>query len=83
MKAISWASGVELNYTKIGNVFYYVYKRFFKFLSRFFTFNVFLFSFERFFASMVSSFVFTVMYDGDVDFRRNFGIFLRTLLQCT
>ena len=30
LKAISWAPGVELNYTRrIGNVFYYVYKTFF------------------------------------------------------
>ena len=30
LKAISWASGVELNYTlRRGSVFYYVYKRFF------------------------------------------------------
>jgi len=39
LKAISWASGVELNYTKKRQRFYYVYKRFFfKFLSRFYVF---------------------------------------------
>jgi len=42
LKAISWASGVELNYTiRTGNVFYYVYKLFL-FLSRFTFSNVFL-----------------------------------------
>jgi len=41
LKAISWASGVELNYTiRTGNVFYYVYKLFFYFchVLRFLTF---------------------------------------------
>jgi len=46
LKDISWASSVELNTLRRGNVFYYVYKRFFKFLSRFLTF---LFLFERFY----------------------------------
>jgi len=32
LKAISWASGVELNYIRRGNVFYYVYKSFFYFV---------------------------------------------------
>jgi len=35
LEAISWASGVELNYTKKSNVFYNVYKRF-SLLSRFY-----------------------------------------------
>ena len=50
MEAISWASGEELNYTlRRGNVFYYVYKRFFYFYDVF-TFLTFLkFLFERFY----------------------------------
>jgi len=41
LKAISWASGVELNYRTLrrGTVFYYVYRRFFLFLSRFLRFQ--------------------------------------------
>ena len=47
LKAISWASGVELNYTK-KRFFYYVYKRFFCFCHVFLRFLTFLkFLFER------------------------------------
>jgi len=49
LKAISWAAGVELNYTKKRQRFYYVYKRFFLNFSRFYVFDVFLFLFERFY----------------------------------
>ena len=38
----SWTSGVELNYTKRGNVFYYVYKRFFLIFVTFLRFVTFL-----------------------------------------
>jgi len=49
LEGISWASGVELNYTKKTNVFYYVYKRFILLLVTFFTFLTFFkFLFERF-----------------------------------
>ena len=41
LEGISWASGVELNYTKKTNVFYYVYKRFILLLVTFFTFLTF------------------------------------------
>jgi len=43
LKAISSASGVELNYTKksLGNVFYYVYKRFY-FCHAFYVFRIFI-----------------------------------------
>jgi len=41
LKVISWASGVELNYTKKSITFYYVCKLLFLFLSRFLRFLTF------------------------------------------
>ena len=53
LKVISWASGVELNYTKKSITFYYVCKLLFLFLSRFLRFLTFFkYLFERFFTSM-------------------------------
>ena len=54
LKAISWASGVELNYIRRGNVFLLRLQKFFLFcnivfiFTFFYVFNVFLFLFERF-----------------------------------